>query len=80
MQVCVPLDPANAWAFDPEGVVTIHDLLEGDPAGPPRAAAKAAMQDALATFRRCFLTELRGASKAALVAKAKAATAEGLAW
>ena len=80
LQVCVPLDPGEAWAFDPEGVVTIHDLLEGDPAGPPRAAANAAMQAALATFRRCFLTELRAASKAALLAKAKAAAAEGLAW
>ena len=79
-QVCVPLDPKDVWAFDPGAVVTIHDLLEGDPAGAPRQDAESAMQAALATFRHCFLTELRASSKAALIAKAKAVAAEGLAW
>ena len=76
----MPLDPRDVWAFDPDAVVTVHDLLEGDPGGPPRQAADAAIQASLATFRRCFLTELRAASKAVLIAKAKAVAAEGLAW
>ena len=76
----MPLDPKDVWGFDPDAVMTIHDLLEGDPAGAPRQAADSAMQAALSTFRRCFLTELRAASKAALISKAKAVAAEGLAW
>ena len=79
-QVCVPIDPSSVWDFDPEAVTTVHDLLEGDAGGAARLAASAAMEAALATFRGCFLTSLRAASKAALLARAKAAAVEGLAW
>ncbi len=78
VQVCVPLDPSNIWAFDPEQVTTVHDLLESDKDSQDAATAEAAMEAAVGTFRRCFLDGLRAASKAGLVAKARAS--EGLAW
>ena len=80
--MCVPIDPSAVWEFDPEAVTTVHDLLEGDAGGTARLAAQAAMEAALATFRGCFLTGLRAASKQALLARAKekAAAGEGLAW
>ena len=76
----MPIDPKSVWDFDPEAVTTVHNLLEGDAEEPTRVAANAALEAALATFRGCFLTGLRAASKQALLARAKAAAAEGLAW
>ena len=72
------MDPSNIWAFDPEQVTTVHDLLETEKDSQDAAAADAAMEAAVDTFRRCFLDGLRAASKASLVAKARAN--EGLAW
>lgn len=74
------MDPKDIWAFDPEGVTTVHDLLEAGQDSQATAAANAAMEGAVQTFRRCFLDGLRIASKASLAAKSRAAGSGGLAW
>lgn len=80
MQVCVPMDPGSIWSFDPESVVTVHDLLEEERHSPKATAASQAMEAALQTFHGCFLDELAAASKRNIIAKARNAAQEGLAW
>ncbi|CAL8466650.1 g6186 [Coccomyxa elongata] len=77
-KVCVPMDPSDIWAFSPDAVTTVHDLIEAERDSQDAASADAAMEAAVQTFRRCFLDGMRTASKASLVAKARAT--EGLAW
>ena len=72
------MDPSDIWAFNPDAVTTVHDLLELDRDSQDPVSADAAMEAAVQTFRRCFLDGMRTASKASLVAKARAT--EGLAW
>ncbi len=92
MQVCVPLDPAAAWEFDPEEVATVSQLLaeleaanaamaaDPDP-NPSPGWARTALAGAVATFRACFLDALAAADRQALAAKAReSAAAPTLAW
>ena len=79
-QVCIPMDPSSIWSFDPESVVTVHELLDEDRGSPQAEAAAQAMQAALHTFHSCFLDELTSASKQSIIAKARSAAQAGLAW
>ena len=76
----MPMDPASIWAFDPETVVTVHDLLDEERGSPKATAAAQAMEAALQTFHGCFLDELAAASKRSIIEKARSAAQEGLAW
>lgn len=74
------MDPDQIWDFNPEGVTTVHDLVDADKDTDVATTAAAAMEAAIHTFRSCFLDDLRAASKQALLAKARAAAPETLAW
>ncbi len=74
------MDPGSIWSFDPEAVVTVHELLDEDRGSPKAEAAAQAMQAALQTFRGCFLDELSAASRQSITAKARSAAQAGLAW
>jgi len=74
------MDPSSIWSFDPETVVTVHELLEEERGSPKAAAAAQAMEAALQTFHGCFLDELTAASKQSIIAKARSAAQAGLAW
>ena len=89
--MCVPLDPAAVWDFDPDGVATVSQLLAeleaADGADPDPAAragpgwARTALAGAVDTFRACFLDALAAADRQALGAKAReSASAPTLAW
>jgi DNA primase small subunit len=88
-KVCVPIDPAAAWDFDPEAVCTVGGLLNQLSAAPPPAAGAPAgegwkatdMAAAVGTFHSCFLDALQVDSRSAVAAKARdAAAAPTLAW
>ncbi|PSC73481.1 DNA primase small subunit [Micractinium conductrix] len=88
-KVCVPIDPENAWEFDPEGVATVGSLLNqlnsmtsGAAAAQGHEAWRATdMSTAVDTFRSCFLDSLTAEVKAGLAEKARVAAAEPtLAW
>ena len=79
-QVCIPMNPSSIWSFDPESVVTVHELLGEDRGSPKAKAAAQAMHAALQTFRGCFLDDLAAASKQSMTAKARSAAQAGLAW
>ena len=79
-QVCIPMDPSSIWSFDPESVVTVHELVDEERSSPKAEAAAEAMAAALQTFRGCFLDELTAASKQSITAKARSAAQAGLAW
>jgi DNA primase small subunit len=83
-RVCVPIDPAAAWEFDPEAVPTVGQLLNQLPKGGGAAGEKwraTGMADAVGTFRRCFGDALAAESAAARAADGRAAAAKPtLAW
>ena len=74
------MDPSSIWSFDPESVVTVHELLDEERGSPQAEAAAQAMGAALQTFRGCFLDDLAAASKQRITAKARSAAQAGLAW
>ena len=91
-RVCVPIDPAAAWEFDPDAVCTVGALLNqlnsSSSAGAAAAAAAGEepwrgtdMGPAVDTFRACFLDALQADVRAGLAEKARAAAAAPtLAW
>eukprot|EP00887_Chlorella_sp_A99_P003610 scaffold7.g3610.t1 len=82
-KVCVPIDPAAAWEFDPDAVATVARLLSQLNASGRQAGGGASgeewratdMAEAVATFRACFLDALAAESRAGLAAKAREAAA-----
>lgn len=38
-QVCIPMDPSSIWSFDPESVVTVHELVDEERSSPKAEAA-----------------------------------------
>lgn len=89
LQVCVPIDPAEVWNFDPEAVPTIQQLLKElglKPESKARVAETAKWeQTSLAAcmhfFNRRFLQPLVSDSQQALNEKARQAAAKPtLAW
>lgn len=86
-KVCVPIDPARAWEFDPETVCTVGGLLNelnrvegGDKSGEERWRGTE-MEAAVDTLRACFLDALQAEAKEGLAAKAReVAAAPTLAW
>lgn len=86
-KVCVPIDPADAWEFDPEEVCTVGGLLnqlntaKGGTAAGDEKWIGTDMEAAVETFRSCFLDALQGEAKEGLAAKAReVAAAPTLAW
>ena len=88
-KVCVPIDPAAAWEFDPGAVCTVGALLNQLTAAgavPEGAVASEGwratdMAAAVGTFHSCFLDELHAEARAGLAAKARGtAAAPTLAW
>lgn len=96
-KVCVPIDPAHAWSFNPDTVCTVGGLL--NQLKTPAATAIAGhatnattstneekwkgtdMEEAVETFRACFLEALQTESKEVLAAKSReVAAAPTLAW
>jgi DNA primase small subunit len=87
-KVCVPIDPAHAWEFNPEAVATVGGLLhqlnekkrtvsEGDNKnieGNTNAGMwqMTDMADAVGTFRACLLDGLLSDSKELLAEKTRA--------
>jgi DNA primase small subunit len=82
-KVCVPIDPARAWEFDPDGVCTVgqllnelnatSDLKQGTAAAASEAYMTTDMGKAVETFRECFLDSLLKENKNALTEKARLA-------
>ena len=88
-KVCVPIDPADAWEFNPEEVCTVGGLLN-QLTGAEKSIVEGGgdekwrgtdMETAVDTFRSCFLDALQSEAKEVLAAKAReVATAPTLAW
>lgn len=95
-KVCVPIDPNDAWKFNPEEVCTVGGLLnqlsmvkkktantsdEYDGAQEREGWQHTDMADAVTTFHRCFLDALQSDAKEALMQKSRdAGAAMTLAW
>lgn len=85
-KVCVPINPAAVWEFDPDGVCTVGSLLNQLNTSNKEAAAgeeymKTDMAEAVHTFRGCFLDAMQSEAKGELAAKVRdAAAAPTLAW
>ena len=84
-QVCVPMDPAMIWDFDPEAVPTVAQLLrELNVAGGPAASqqwGQTSMAPSMRYFNAQFLQPLVADSHRCLSEKARAAaTQPSLAW
>lgn len=93
-KVCVPIDPACAWEFDPDTVCTVGQLLnelnegskldgKADNPGNESAYMNTGMGKAVQTFRDCFLDALVKENKNVLTEKARAAADvqdEQMAW
>jgi DNA primase small subunit len=88
-KVCVPIDPADAWSFNPDTVCTVGGLLNqlntgGKTSGAGNGDEKwkgTGMEKAVETFRTCFLDGLQTESKDNLTAKAReVAAAPTMAW
>lgn len=89
-RVCVPIDPAAAWEFDPEAVPTVGGLLaqlnaagRGDAGAPAQGAdwRSTDMAGAVALFRSCFLDGLREEQRGSAAEHARQAAAQpSLAW
>lgn len=85
-KICVPIDPARAWEFDPDSVATVGGVLnqlndvKGAPAGEEWRSTD--MAEAVTTFRSCLLDGLMTASKESLNLKARAVASvqPALAW
>lgn len=87
-KVCVPIDPKQAWAFDPDNVCTVGQLLnelnQREKSGDKKTTyMETGMGKAVDTFRQCFLDSLMKDNKNVLAEKARLASAqhdENLAW
>ena len=74
-QVCVPIDPSEPEAFDPDAVPTVQSLLTAlDRSANPGAGWRdTAMADAVRDFERLFLEGMREECSAALLDKTRQA-------
>ena len=89
-KVCVPINPADAWEFNPDTVCTVGGLLNQLNKGGKTAEGGAGenekwrgteMEEAVETFRTCFLDALQTEAKDGLAAKAReVAGAPTMAW
>ncbi|KAL4539481.1 hypothetical protein Ndes2437B_g02147 [Nannochloris sp. 'desiccata'] len=89
-KVCVPIDPADAWDFNPDTVCTVGGLLNQLNKGGRASEGGGAdnekwrgtdMETAVQTFRTCFLDALQNDAKDGLAAKAReVAAAPTMAW
>lgn len=91
-KVCVPIDPAEAWDFDPDNVPTVQQLVQelteqqqqtaGDaarvakPPGSTEGWKGTALEPHVTNFTENFLAALTASSRAALNERAKQAAAD----
>lgn len=86
-KVCVPIDPKDAWNFDPDNVCTVGQLLnelnaKGSLKGDDVHAAwkETGIGEAVETFDACFLQGLQVENKAHLASRVQEAKTPTLAW
>lgn len=76
-KVCVPIDPKEAWSFNPDTVCTVGELLNelnssaaGD-ANDNRSYMNTGMGGAVKTFEACFLNSLLRENKEVLASRVR---------